>query len=190
MKLAATTGATLTLALTLGAAGHAQSAEPPQTLEPKLFDARSDFPLWGDTGRPFAGFRARSLDFAHAALLVREDKALPSQNSAWQQPFAPGGSLSLASRNSSAVFGTIDLGSLSRSEPRWKAKDTLATGVPPRDKESHVDEAVARGVLGFLIGRAVAQLTGDGRPGKTYVKVRSASDPHGKGVGLGLSATW
>ena len=103
---------------------------------------------------------------------------------------APGGSLSLASRNSSAVFATVDLGNLTRPEPRWKAKDVLATGIPPRDKDSHLDETVARGMLGFVIGRAVAELVGDRKPGTTDLKVRSASDPHGKGVGLGLSASW
>jgi hypothetical protein len=66
----------------------------------------------------------------------------------------------------------------------------LATGVPPRDKDSHLGETVARGMLGFVIGRAVAELVGDRKPGTTYLKVRSASDPHGKGVGLGLSASW
>ena len=111
-------------------------------------------------------------------------------NATWRQPFAPDGSLSLASRSSSAVFATIDLANLTHPEPRWKAKDVLATGVPRRDKDSHLVETVARGMLGFVIGAApVAELVGDRKPGTTYLKVRSASDPHGKGVGLGLSAS-
>ena len=191
LKLAATTGATLTLALTFGAtAGRAHGADLPRTPEQTFFSARSAFGLQRETLRPFAGFRTRSLEFAQGAFLSREDVARPLTNATWRQPFAPDGSLSLASRNSSAVFATIDLANLTHPEPRWKAKDVLATGVPPRDKDSHLGETVARGVLGFVIGRAVAELVGDRKPGTTYLKVRSASDPHGKGVGLGLSASW
>ena len=191
LKLAATTGATLTLALTFGAtAGRAHGADLPRTPEQTFFSARSAFGLQRETLRPFAGFRTRSLEFAQGAYLSREDVARPLTNATWRQPFAPDGSLSLASRNSSAVFATIDLANLTHPEPRWKAKDVLATGVPPRDKDSHLGETVARGMLGFVIGRAVAELVGDRKPGTTYLKVRSASDPHGKGVGLGLSASW
>jgi hypothetical protein len=191
LKRAATTGVTLTLALTFGAtAGRAHGADLPRTPEQTFFSAPSAFGLQREPPRPFAGFRTRSLEFAQGGLLSREDIARPLTNATWRQPFAPDGSLSLASRNSSGVFATIDLANLTQPEPRWKAKDVLATGVPPRDKDSHLGETVARGMLGFVIGRAVAELVGDRKPGTTYLKVRSASDPHGKGVGLGFSASW
>ena len=191
LKLAATTGVTLTLALTFGAtAGRAHGADLPGAPGQTLFSARSAFGLQRETLRPFAAFRTRSLEFAQGGFLSREDVERPLTNATWRQPFAPDGSLSPASRNSSAVFATIDLGNLTHPEPRWKAKDVLATGIPPRDKDSHLGETVARGMLGFVIGRAVAELVGDRKPGTTYLKVRSASDPHGKGVGLGLSASW
>lgn len=176
MKLATTAGTTLTLALTLFAPhGSAQDTEVPSQPENRFFDTTSILAAARDEGRTFGAFRAGSLDFAHGA-------------ATWQQPFGP--SLTLASRNASAIFATIDLGN-TRPEPRWKAKDALTTGFPPTERgKNHLSETIARGMLGFVIGRAVAELAGEAQARKSYVKVRSAADPHGKGVGLGLSASW
>jgi hypothetical protein len=189
LKLATTAVTTLTLALTLCAAhGSAQNAEVPSQPEPSFFDTPSVVAVTRDNGRTFGAFRAASLDFAHGATANRDgagNLAVPT----WQQPFGP--SLTLASRNASAIFATIDLGNHTRPEPKWKTKDALTTGFPPHEKgKNHLGEAIARGMLGFVIGRAVAELAGDPQARKSYVKVRSAADPHGKGVGLGLSASW
>lgn len=190
MKLAATLCGLATLALTLSAASsNAQGADvPPPFLQTPLV-ARSAFALQRDAAEPFGGLLARSLGFPRGPFLGREDVTLPPEDGAWKQPFAPGGSLSVGSRSSSAVFASVGLGSLDRPELRSKAKDALVVGAPPRDEERHLGEALARGVLGFVIGRAIGELASE-RPGKANVKLRSASDPHGKGVGLRLSATW
>jgi hypothetical protein len=69
--------------------------------------------------------------------------------------------------------------------------DSLAAGIEmprvERDKNG-LQQAIARGVLGFLVGRAVSELSGQ-KP-QRVVSVRSATDPHGHGVGLGVSASW
>jgi hypothetical protein len=188
LKLAMTTGVTLTLALMLSAPPRTRADDLPRTRETSFFGARTALALQNEAHSPFPGFRARSLEFGHGLSLGGEALAAPL--SAWQQPFAPGGGLSLASRSSSTVFTAIDLATLSRTEARWKRKDALEAGVPPRDGESHIGEAVARGVLGFLISRAVGELVTAGQPRKAQLNVRSASDPHGKGVGLRFSASW
>jgi hypothetical protein len=102
---------------------------------------------------------------------------------------------SVASTNNTFTFlSSSDVGRRrKRAEPSWKPADALAdfTGIPPVEREkSGFGQAVARGALGFLIGRVVSELAGDRQANKSQVSVRSASDPHGKGVGLGLSATW
>jgi hypothetical protein len=169
---------------------RAKADDLPPTRETSFFDARAALALQNEAHRPFVGFRARSLEFGHGPTLGGDAFAAPLPTSTWQQPFAPGGGLSLASRGSSTVFTALDLASLTRPEPRWKPKNALEAGVPPRDGESHIGEAVVRGVLGFVIGRAVGELVTAGQPRSAQVNVRSASDPHGKGVGLKFSASW
>jgi hypothetical protein len=122
------------------------------------------------------------------------DELLLDDANAWQprsSPFAE----SLASTNNTFTFlSSSDFGRRRKpAEPSWKPADALAefTGMPPVEKEkSGFGQAVARGALGFLIGRIVSELAGDRQSRQSQVSVRSASDPHGKGVGLGLSATW
>jgi hypothetical protein len=169
LKLATTT-AVLAFALQSSLASADDAARTPQTAH---FSAGTAVAAQLQSTRPFASFRARSLEFGQGPQL-----------------FPQSGSLAHASRGASTVFATIDVASLARNEPRWKAKDTLLTGVPPHDEESHLGEAVARGVLGVVIGRAVGELVSAQQPRRTQVKVRSASDPHGKGLGLKLSASW
>lgn len=70
--------------------------------------------------------------------------------------------------------------------------ESLAAGIemPRVEKdENSLQQAIARGVLGFLVGRAISELSGH-KPQRTAVSVRSATDPHGHGVGLGVSASW
>lgn len=70
--------------------------------------------------------------------------------------------------------------------------ESLAAGIemPRVEKDKNrVQQAIARGVLGFLVGRAISELSGN-KPQRTAVSVRSATDPHGHGVGLGVSASW
>jgi hypothetical protein len=94
---------------------------------------------------------------------------------------------------SSATFASSSSGRTKRYfVPSWMPKDALAefTGPPPLEKRGNgLGEAVARGALGFLLGRAVNQLNGSQGQNR-LVSVRSASDPHGRGVGLGVSAAW
>jgi len=190
LKFATTAAATLTMVLTLCAAhAGAQNAEVPSQPEPRVFDTPSVLAVARDKGRTFGAFRAAGLDFAHGTAANRDAAGSLADVPTWQQPFGP--TLTLASRNARAIFPAIDLGKHTPLEPQWKAKDALTTGFPPTEKgKNHLGEAIARGMLGFVIGRAVAELAGDPQARKSNFQVRSAADPHGKGVGLGLSASW
>jgi len=181
---------TLTLALTLCAAhAGAQDREVPSHPEPGLFDTPSALAGTREKGRTFGAFRAASLDFAHGTPANRDAAGGLPNLPTWQQPFGP--PLKLTLRNARASFPAIDVGNQPPPLPQWKAKDALATGFPPTEKgKNHLGEAIARGMLGFVIGRAVSELASDPQPRKSDFQVRSAADPHGKGVGLGLSASW
>jgi hypothetical protein len=49
---------------------------------------------------------------------------------------------------------------------------------------------VAGATLGFIVGRTVTRRDGEAATKKSFVSVGPATDPHGQGVGLELSASW
>lgn len=54
----------------------------------------------------------------------------------------------------------------------------------------HLSDVLAGATLGLIVGRTVTRLDGERPAGKRLVSVGPATDPHGGGVGLGLSASW
>ena len=46
---------------------------------------------------------------------------------------------------------------------------------------------IAGATIGFLVGRTVTRLDGERPAKKRFVSVGPATDPHGQGIGLGLS---
>jgi hypothetical protein len=69
----------------------------------------------------------------------------------------------------------------------------LATGIGLSRIEQdrhHLSDVVAGATIGFLVGRTVTRLDGERPAKKRFVSVGPATDPHGQGIGLGLSASW
>ena len=69
----------------------------------------------------------------------------------------------------------------------------LATGIGLSRIEQdrhHLSDVIAGATIGFLVGRTVTRLDGERPAKKRFVSVGPATDPHGQGIGLGLSASW
>jgi len=49
---------------------------------------------------------------------------------------------------------------------------------------------IAGAALGVIVGRTVTRLDGERPAKKRLVSLGPATDPHGQGIGLGLSASW
>jgi membrane-associated phospholipid phosphatase len=56
-------------------------------------------------------------------------------------------------------------------------------------KRHHLSDVVAGAALGVIVGRTVTRMNG-GAPGRRSFSLTPATDPHGRGAGLQLSASW
>jgi len=136
-------------------------------------------------------FRAATYDAAQALLV----------NSAWTgllkysvQRQRPDGldSLSLPSGHSSTAFA---LATVTQRHYGWKAglpAYALAAGIGLSRIESnrhHLSDVIAGATLGTIVGRTVTRLNGE-RTSRRTLALTPATDAHGAGIGLGVSATW
>jgi membrane-associated phospholipid phosphatase len=136
-------------------------------------------------------FRSASYDAAQALIV----------NSAWTgllkyslQRTRPDGSdsLSLPSGHTSTAFA---LATVAERHYGWKAglpAYALAAGIGLSRMESnkhYLSDVLAGATLGTIVGRTVTRVNG-GRASSRTLSVGPATDAHGAGIGLGLSASW
>jgi membrane-associated phospholipid phosphatase len=136
-------------------------------------------------------FRAASYDAAQALIV---DTAWTGLLKYSLHRTRPDGSdaLSLPSGHTSAAFA---LATVAERHYGWKAgvpAYLLAAGIGASRIESnkhYLSDVVAGAALGTIVGRTVTRVNG-GRASFRKLSVGPATDPHGTGIGLGVSASW
>jgi membrane-associated phospholipid phosphatase len=54
----------------------------------------------------------------------------------------------------------------------------------------HLSDVIAGATIGLIVGRTVTRIDGERPDKKRFVSIGPATDPEGRGVGLGVSASW
>jgi membrane-associated phospholipid phosphatase len=141
---------------------------------------------------PQGAFRAVSYDFAQAVVV----------NAVWTGALKyslhrqrPDGSdyYSLPSGHTSTAFS---LATVAEQHFGWKVgvpAYLLASGIGLSRIESnkhYLSDVIAGAAIGVIVGRTVTRV--DGAPGAKHktLSLYPATDPHGAGVGVGMSASW
>jgi membrane-associated phospholipid phosphatase len=141
---------------------------------------------------PQGRFRSASYDFAQALIV---NGAYTSILKYSVQRTRPDGSnnLSFPSGHTSTAFS---LAAVADRHYGWKVgvpAYLLASGIgfSRIEKDKHyLSDVLAGATLGVIVGRTVARVDGQRPAKKSQISVGPATDPHGQGVGLGLSASW
>jgi membrane-associated phospholipid phosphatase len=141
---------------------------------------------------PQGRFRSATYDFAQAMIV---NGAYTSILKYSVQRARPDGSnsLSFPSGHTSTAFS---LATVANHHYGWKVgvpAYVLASGIgfSRIEKDKHyLSDVLAGATLGVIVGRTVRRLDGDRPAKKRLVGIGPATDPHGQGVGLGLSASW
>lgn len=141
---------------------------------------------------PQGRFRAANYDFAQALIVNGAYSGLLKYTVGRERPDGRD-HLSFPSGHTSAAFS---LAAVADHHYGWKVglpAYVLASGIGLSRIESnrhHLSDVLAGATLGFVVGRTVARLDGERPASKRVVSVGPATDAHGQGVGLGLSASW
>jgi len=141
---------------------------------------------------PQGRFRAASYDFAQA-LIVTEVYTGALKYGVQRE--RPDGSdrLSFPSGHTSAAF---TLATVANQHYGWKVgvpAYLLASGIGLSrvEKDKHyLSDVLAGATIGYIVGRTVTRRDGEQPAKKSFVSIGPATDPHGQGVGLNLSASW
>lgn len=141
---------------------------------------------------PEGRFRAASYDFAQALVVNGAYTGLLKHTVKRSRPDASD-SLSFPSGHTSTVFS---LATVATHHYGWKVglpAYALAAGIGLTRIEQdrhHLSDVIAGATLGLVVGRTVTRLDGE-RPARArQLSVGPVTDPHGQGVGLGVSASW
>ena len=141
---------------------------------------------------PQGRFRAATYDFAQAMIVNGAYSGLLKYSVRRERPDGSD-KLSFPSGHTSAAFS---LAAVADHHYGWKVglpAYVLASGIGLSRIESnrhHLSDVLAGATLGLVVGRTVARLDAERPAKKRFVSVGPATDPHGQGVGLGLSASW
>jgi membrane-associated phospholipid phosphatase len=141
---------------------------------------------------PQGRFRAATYDFAQAMIVNGAYSGLLKYSVKRERPDGSD-SLSFPSGHTSTAFS---LAAVADQHYGWKVAlpaYVLASGIGLSriEKDKHyLSDVLAGATLGIIVGRTVARLDGDRPAKKRLLSVGPATDPHGQGVGLGLSASW
>jgi membrane-associated phospholipid phosphatase len=141
---------------------------------------------------PHGRFGAMTYDFAQAVIVTEAYTGLLKYTVQRERPDGSD-SLSFPSGHTSAAFS---LANVAAHHYGWKVglpAYALATGIGLSRIEQdrhHLSDVVAGATLGFIVGRTVTRRDGEAATKKSFVSVGPATDPHGQGVGLELSASW
>jgi membrane-associated phospholipid phosphatase len=141
---------------------------------------------------PQGRFRSATYDFAQAMIVNGAYTGILKYS---VQRTRPDGSdnLSFPSGHTSTAFS---LAAVANHHYGWKAgvpAYLLASGIGLSRIESnshHLSDVVAGATIGLIVGRTVSRLDGERPAKKRFVSVGPATDPHGQGIGLALSASW
>jgi membrane-associated phospholipid phosphatase len=141
---------------------------------------------------PQGRFRAATYDFAQAAVVTEAYTGLLKYGVRRGRPDGSD-NLSFPSGHTSIAF---TLATVTDRHYGWKVgvpAYVLASGVGLSRIESnrhHLSDVLAGATLGIIVGRTVTRLDGEPPARKRVVTVGPATDPHGQGVGLAVSASW
>ena len=141
---------------------------------------------------PQGRFRAATYDFAQAMIVNGAYSGLLKYSVKRERPDGSD-SLSFPSGHTSTAFS---LAAVADHHYGWKVglpAYVLASGIGLSRIESnrhHLSDVLAGATLGLIVGRTVARVDGERPAKKRIVSVGPATDPHGQGVGLGVSASW
>ena len=141
---------------------------------------------------PQGRFRSATYDFAQAMVVNGAYTGILKYS---LQRTRPDGSdkLSFPSGHASTAFS---LAAVANHHYGWKVgvpAYVLASGIGLSriEKDKHyLSDVLAGATLGLIVGRTVARLDGERPARKSVLSVGPATDPHGQGVGLNLSASW
>ena len=141
---------------------------------------------------PEGRFRSASYDFAQAMIVSGAYTTILKYS---VQRTRPDGSnnLSFPSGHTSSAFS---LATVAKQHYGWKVgvpAYLLASGIGLSriEKDKHyLSDVLAGATLGVIVGRTVARRDGEQKATKRVFSVGPATDPHGQGIGLGLSASW
>lgn len=141
---------------------------------------------------PQGRFRAMTYDFGQAMIVNAAYSGLLKYTV--QRP-RPDGSdnLSFPSGHTSTAFS---LAAVANHHYGWKVgvpafAFASCVGLTRIESNRHnLSDVLAGATLGIIVGRTVGRLDGDRPPKKRTVSLTPATDAHGQGVGLGLSASW
>ncbi len=141
---------------------------------------------------PQGRFRSATYDFAQAMIVNGAYTGILKYS---VQRTRPDGSdsLSFPSGHASTAFS---LAAVANHHYGWRVgvpAYVLASGIGLSRIESdrhHLSDVLAGATIGLIVGRTVSRLDGERPAKKRFVSVGPATDLHGQGVGLGLSASW
>jgi membrane-associated phospholipid phosphatase len=141
---------------------------------------------------PQGQFRSATYDFAQAMIVSAAYTGILKHT---VQRTRPDGSdsLSFPSGHASNAFS---IATIAQHHYGWRVGApayVLASAIGLSRIESdrhHLSDVVAGATIGFLVGRTVSRLDGQPAAKKRLVSIGPATDPHGAGIGLGLSASW
>jgi len=141
---------------------------------------------------PPGRFRAATYDFAQAMIVNGAYSGILKYSVRRERPDGSD-RLSFPSGHASTAFS---LATVANHHYGWRVglpAYVLASGIGLSRIESnrhHLSDVLAGATLGLIVGRTVGRLDGGQPARKRFVSVGPATDLHGQGVGLGLSASW
>ena len=141
---------------------------------------------------PQGRFRSATYDFAQAMIVNGAYTGILKYSVQRTRPDTSD-NLSFPSGHSSTAFS---LAAVADHHYGWKIgvpAYVLASGIGLSriEKDKHyLSDVLAGATIGIIVGRTVARLDGERPAKKRQISVGPATDPHGQGVGLDLSATW
>jgi membrane-associated phospholipid phosphatase len=141
---------------------------------------------------PQGQFRAASYDFAQAMIVTGAYTGLLKHTVTRDRPDGSD-ALSFPSGHTSTAFSLASVANHHYGPKVGVPMYALAVGVGLSRIEQdrhHLSDVIAGATIGFLVGRTVTRLDGERPAKKRFVSVGPATDPHGQGVGLVLSASW
>ena len=141
---------------------------------------------------PQGRFRSATYDFAQAMIVNGAYTSILKYSVRRSRPDVSN-NLSFPSGHTSTAFS---LATVANHHYGWKVgvpAYVLASGIGLSriEKDKHyLSDVLAGATIGLIVGRTVSRLDGERPAKKRFVSVGPATDLHGQGVGLGLSASW
>ena len=141
---------------------------------------------------PEGRFRSMTYDFMQAAIVNIGYTEILKYGVSRERPDGSN-SMSFPSGHTSTAFS---LATVAEQHYGWKVGAPaylLASciGLTRIEQNRHyLSDVIAGATIGVIVGRTVTRLDGQQPARKRTLALAPATDPHGQGVGLGLSASW